>query len=193
MLAAACTQQRLSYPERTATEQLMFSAAVERVCDALALKIPPESKIYLDASYVEGADSKYLLATLRNRILRRGGRLVAERALADLVFEPRVGALSVDRKETLVGVPGFSVPVPLAGSFKFPDLALFKSDRQQGVVKLALSSYDAKTGGLHSSLDPVYAFSRRTDWTVLFVIGWQTNDLMPPPESEDWIGKATYN
>src|SRR3546814_16624370 len=91
---------RGSQPGRTATEQLIFSTAIERVCDKLAIEVPVGSKVFVDASYVEGTDSKYLVATLRDRILRHGGSLVAARDQADLVFEPRVGALSIDRKET---------------------------------------------------------------------------------------------
>jgi hypothetical protein len=188
----ACTTYRESEPGRTATEQLLFSTAVDRVCNKLALQIPDGSKVFVDASFVEGTDSKYLVASLRDRILKRGGNLVAAREQADLVFEPRVGALSVDRKETLVGIPSVPIPIPLAGDLKLPELALFKRDRQQGVVKLALASYDAKTGEVRQSLKPVYGFSQRTDWAVLLIFGWDTNDLMPDPANDEWVGEGTY-
>lgn len=190
---ASCTQLRESQPGRTATEQLLFSTAVDRVCDKLAIQIPDETKVFVDTSYVEGTDSKYLVASLRDRILRHGGNLVAARDQADLVFEPRLGALSVDRKETLVGTPAFPIPIPLAGEFHFPELALFKRDRQQGVVKLALTSYDAKTGALRDSIAPVYGFSQRTDWVVLLFFGWDDNDLMPHPENDEWVGESTFD
>ncbi|MGF1593792.1 MAG: DUF6655 family protein [Kiloniellaceae bacterium] len=188
----ACSELRESQPGRTATEQLLFSAAVDRVCDQLALQIPAQSKVFVDAAYVEGTDSKYLVATLRDHILRHGGHLVAARNQADLVFEPRVGALSIDRKQTLVGIPSFPIPIPLAGDLNFPELALFKRDRQQGVVKLALTSYDARTGELHESMAPVYGFSQHNDWVVLLLFGWQSNDLMPPPDSREWVGEGTF-
>jgi len=189
---AACSTLSESEPARTATEQLLFSSAVDRVCDKLALQIPENSKVFVDAGYVEGTDSKYLVATLRDRILRAGGLLVAERAEADLVFEPRVGATSLDRKGTLVGLPSIPLPIPLAGNLELPELALFKRDRQQGVVKLALTTYDAKTGALRQSFAPVYGFSQRTDWAALLVINWQTNDLMPAPDNDQWVGEGTF-
>jgi len=165
----------------------------DRVCDQLAINLPPGSKVFVDASYVEGTDSKYLVASLRDRILRRGGNLVAARDQADLVFEPRVGALSIDRKTTLVGIPAIPIPIPLAGEFTLPELALFKRDRRQGVVKLALTSYDAKSGALRSSQAPAYAFSHQTDWVVLLLVGWETNDLMPDPENDAWVGEGTFD
>jgi hypothetical protein len=190
LLLSACAEVRITQPERTATEQLMFSAAVDRVADGLALRIPSGSRVFVDEKYVEGKDSRYLIASLRDRILRSGGNLAATRAAADLVFEPRVGALSVDRRETLVGIPGFKLPVPLVGTLEFPDLALFKKDRQQGVVKLALTSYDAATGSLSESYAPSYAFSHRTDWVVMLFFGWQDNDLIAGPDQKGWIGRS---
>jgi len=190
--ASGCVALRETEPERTATEQLLFSTAVDRVCEALAIRIPPDSKVFVDAGFVEGTGSGYLVAALRDRILRHGGRLVAAREEADLVFEPRVGALSVDRQEILVGIPATPVPIPLVGNIEVPELALFKRDRQQGVVKLGLASYDAATGALHQSLDPVYGFSQRTDWIALIFIGWQNNDLMPDPANDPWVGESTF-
>jgi len=189
---AACSQLRESQPGRTATEQLVFSTAADRVCDQLTIDLPPGSKVFVDASYVEGTDSKYLVASLRDRILRRGGNLVAARDQADLVFEPRVGALSIDRKTTLVGIPSIPVPIPLAGDLNLPELALFKRDRRQGVVKLALTTYDAKSGALRSSQEPAYAFSHQTDWVVMLLVSWETNDLMPDPENDAWVGEGTF-
>ncbi|MBL28667.1 MAG: hypothetical protein CMM50_14065 [Rhodospirillaceae bacterium] len=189
---SGCVELRESQPDRTATEQLLFSTAADRVCEALSLRIPPDSRVYVDSRFVEGTDSKYLVATLRDRILRNGGNLVGSREEADLVFEPRVGAMSVDRETTLVGLPSFPVPIPLIGNVEFPELALFKRDRQQGVIKLALTSYDATTGALHQSIDPVYGFSQRTDWLVLVILGWQDNDLMPEPTDDRWVGESTF-
>jgi hypothetical protein len=188
----ACSTLRESEPGRTATEQLIFSTAIDRVCDQLALELPAGSKVFVDATFVEGTDSKYLVASLRDRILRRGGNLVAARDQADLVFEPRVGALSVDRKKTLVGIPAIPIPIPLAGQLTLPELALFKRDRRQGVVKLTLTSYDAKSGALKNSQEPAYAFSHQTDWVVLLFFSWDSNDLMPDPQNDEWVGEGSY-
>ncbi len=192
VLIASCSDLRETEPGRTASEQLLFSTAIERVFDNLAIQIPSDSKVFVDARYVQGTDSLYLVATLRDRILRQGGNLVTIRSEADLVFEPRVGALSIDRRTTLVGIPSFPIPIPLTGEFEFPELALFKEDRQQGVVKLALTSYDAQTGELRSSLAPAYGFSQSTDWVVLLLFDWHDNDLMPSPQNDEWVGESSF-
>ncbi|MDP4795558.1 MAG: hypothetical protein NWR87_01475 [Rhodospirillales bacterium] len=190
---AACSFARETQPDHSATEQLLFSAAMDRVGAALALEIPKDSKVFVEDKYAEGTDSKYLVATIRDRVLRSGGMMAATRDGADLVLEPRIGASSIDRKTFLFGIPGFPIPIPLVGPLQFPELALFKRDRQQGVVKLAITSYDAKTGALHQSADPVFSFSQRTDWVALLFISWQNNDLVPEPYLQDWTGKGTFD
>jgi hypothetical protein len=189
LLLAACSSMRESEPERTATEQLLFSTAAERAADKLAFNIPLGTKVFVDASYVEGVDSKYLISALRDRILRRGGELVASRDAADIVIEPRVGAISLDRKKTLFGIPDYGIPIPLAGEVNTPEIALFKRDKRQGVIKVAATNYNAKTGKLIESLEPVYGFSHRTEWAALVLFNWESNDLVPEPENDNWVGK----
>ena len=185
---AACSTARESEPGRTATEQLLFSVAAERAVDQLALDIPPDTKVFVDPAYVEGTDSKYLLSTIRNRVLKHGAALVDGKEQADTVIEPRIGAISIDRGKMLVGTPGFDIPMPLAGDLGFPNLAIYKTDTQQGVIKVAATSYDPKTGKLIKDQEPVYGFSHKTDQVVLFLFSWSGNDLMPDPEKETWVG-----
>ena len=186
---AACSGTRETEPGRTATEQLLFSVAAERAADKLALAIPPDTKVFVDPAYVEGTDSKYLLSTIRDRVLRHGAALVDNKAQSDLVVEPRVGAISIDREKTTVGTSKFDLPIPLAGDVTVPDIALYKRDTQQGVIKVAATTYDSKSGRLVQSLDPVYGFSNKTDWGALLLFSWETNDLMPEGRGSDWVGR----
>lgn len=189
LLLAGCSTQRETEPGRTATEQLLFSTAAERAADQLVFQLPEGTKVYVDATFVEGIDSKYLVSTIRDRILRRGNDLVDSKIAADVIIEPRVGAMSIDRTKTLLGTPDFGIPVPLAGPVEFPEIALFKRDTRQGVIKVAATAYNARTGLLIQSLDPVYGFAYKKDWVALIVFSWETNDLMPEPERENWVGR----
>ncbi len=184
---AACSGSRETEPGRTATEQLLFSVAAERAADQLGLAIPAETKVFIDPGYIEGTDSKYLLSTIRDRVLRQGAALVDDKGSADLVVEPRIGAISIDRAKTTVGTNSFDVPIPLAGDLTVPDIALYKRDTQQGVIKVAATTYDSKTGKLVQSLDPVYGFSHKTAFGALLFFSWERNDLMPDAEKEEWV------
>jgi hypothetical protein len=181
----ACSSKRETEPPRSATEQLLFSAAADRAADKLAFALQPGTRVFIDGAFVEGTDSKYLLSAIRDRILRKGGDVTDKKEEAELVVEPRIGAISVDGDRTLFGTP--AIPVPLVG-LQVPEIALFKRSHQQGVIKLAATAYNPKSGMLVQSLDPVYGFSNRREWTALIFFSWGSNDLMPDAEKSHWIG-----
>lgn len=182
---SACSSRRETDPGRSASEMLLVSTAADRAADKLTFNLQPGTKVFIDASYVEGTDAKYMISALRDRVARKGGDLMDDKGKAELIIEPRVGSLSIDRDRTLFGTP--AVPVPLVG-IEVPEIALFKRSFQQGVVKVAATTYDPRTGLMVQSLDPVYAFSNRKDWTFLIFFSWTTTDLMPDEDKKEWIG-----
>jgi hypothetical protein len=181
MLAlAACSTHVESNPPRTANEQMLISTAADRAADQLQMGIKPGSRIFVDASNFEGTDSKYALGAIRTAMLKQGGALVDDRKSADLVVEPRAGALSTNQDSFLVGIPSISVPIPLtANSLSLPELAIYKKATQEGVAKFAATSYTAKDGHLTTALDPQYGFSHSDEYVVMFVISWRENDAFP--------------
>jgi len=179
VVLGACTISRDTTPPRAATEQLLISAAADRAADRLALQIPRDTKVFVDATNFEGYDNKYAIGTVRDRLLKQGARLVADRAGANTVVEVRSGALSVDEHKTLFGIPSFDIPIPLAGALKFPEIALFKKHKWEGIAKIAATGYDAKGGTLVASSGPEYGFSHKTYWVVMLFISWTTDDLGP--------------
>lgn len=185
VMLGACTISRDTTPPRAATEQLLISAAADRAADRLALQIPRDTKVFVDTTNFEGYDSKYAIGAVRDRILRRGARLVADRAAADTVVEVRAGGLSIDEHKTLFGIPSFDVPIPLAGPLKFPEIALFKKQKWQGIAKIAATGYDAKGGTLVASSGSEYGYAHKTYWVVMLFIAWTTDDL-GPEKTKPW-------
>lgn len=181
---AACSTRRESNPQRTATEQLLMSAAADRAAERVKLDIPPDAKVFVDAANFEGVDSKYAIAALRERLLRLGAGLAPDRDRADVVVEIRSGALSIDEKKILVGIPQFDVPIPLAGAVGVPEIALFKKSERKGVAKFAGVGYGAKDGKLTGASDPQYGYARETRWVFLLFFSWETSDFLPEAEQE---------
>ncbi len=175
----ACTIIRDTQPARSATEEMLISTAAERVSDRMQLDFAHGAKVFVDPADFEGYDSKYALGTFKDRLLRRGALLVSDKNQADFVIAPRSGALSNNQRDFLIGIPSVTLPVPLTGPVTTPELALYKRELEQGVAKVAVTAYDAKTGALRQSLDPEYGYSDRKRWLVLFVISWRRDDLMP--------------
>jgi hypothetical protein len=179
MLAlGSCTTVRETSPQRTATEQLLISTAVDRAIERMNLKIPAGTKVFVNADQLEGSDGKYAAGEMKNRLLRNGANLVDDKGKADAIVEVRAGALSIDDKQTLVGIDTFDAPIPFAGqSAKIPQIALYKNRVRQGVAKIAAFGYSASDGKLIDIADPQFGYSHQYERTVLFFFTWRTTDL----------------
>ena len=101
-----------------------------------------------------------------------------DRGKADAVVEVRAGALSIDDKQTLVGIDSFDVPVPLAGqAAKIPEIALYKERERLGVAKIAAIGYSATDGKLIDASGPQFGYAHENEQVLLFFFSWRSNDL----------------
>jgi len=185
VLLSGCTTERRSAPARTATEQLLISTAADRAAHALALSLPQDKKLFIDATHFDGPDSKYAISAIRGEFLRRGGHLATDQKTADVIVEISLGALSIDENSSIIGIPEFNIPVPMTGDLTVPEVALFKKEVRQGVAKFSAFSYDAKSGALVSYAPPDLGTSHKTQWVVALFISWNTSDINPDADKAD--------
>jgi hypothetical protein len=174
-----CAVERVSTPARTATEELMISAAADRAAEKLAEQIPPDVKVLLGTSSVAVVDEAYAAAAIRDRLLRRGVVLVDEKSSADIVVEVRTGALSTDERSLFLGTPAIQLPaVPGVATtgIPLPSLNLVKRTETKATAKLTAIGYEAKTGKLVVATDPLYGHSEKVDWVLLFLLSWTNAD-----------------
>jgi hypothetical protein len=176
MLLSGCTTGRQTDPPRTATEQLLISTAADRAAASIALDLGPERKCFLDATNFEGLDGKYAIAAIRSSLLKKGTRFVGDKKDADTIVEIRSGALSIDKHDTLVGIPSVDIPIPLAGNFGTPEIALYKSEEQEGIAKFAATAYDAKDGRFLGESTPPLGRSK-IQRQVLLIVSWIEDDV----------------
>jgi hypothetical protein len=181
----ACTTVRESSPQRTATEQLLISTAVDRAVERMDLEIPSGTKVYVDAEQLEGSDGKYAAAAIKERMLRSGANLADERGGADVIVQVRAGALSIDDRNTLVGIGSFDAPVPFAGqAFRIPEIALYREKERLGVAKIAAVGYRTADGKLVDFTEQQFGYSHENEWVFLFFFSWRSTDL-PQEERPD--------
>lgn len=140
--------------------------------------LPAGTKVFVDAQYFEGLDSKYTISAIRDQLLKDGASLVADRGAADLVVEIRSGAQSIDDTSMLIGIPATNLPIPLAGSnLNIPEIALFKKAQRIGTAKVAMTGYDQKSGIYRFTVGPDFGLSHQIKWTVLFLFSWSREDF----------------
>jgi len=178
---SGCTSMRETSPARTASEQLLVTTAADEAAAKFALPIPKGTGVFVDATNFDGVDGKYAIAAIREQFLKQGARLMSERTKADMVIEIRAAALSSDEDEFLIGIPDFTVPIPVAGPLKTPEIALFKRGEKRGVAKFIATAYRAETGDYVGSSETQWGSSYRREWKILF-FGWKRDNLIPDEE-----------
>jgi len=184
-LLGACQINPITTPARSATEEMLISAAAERAADKLAGLLPADmGSVYIDASYFDQLDWKYAAGTIRAAVLRRGLRLTSDRVRADTILEIRVGALSIDKHKFLVGIPEFSLPFPLAGTLTFPEIAFYSAAQEQGVAKFAAVAYSAGTGALVADRPPEFGYSHHLKRTVMLFVSWQEQNYQAEADKD---------
>lgn len=180
----ACTTIRETEPSQTARHQLLLTQASDDVSARIRPNLPAGTRIYVDTTNF-GADGEYrgsyLIGAVRAALLRQGYGLAGDIEDADTVLEISNGALSVDRRDQLFGIPSAGIPIPLAGTASTPELALWKRKQRTGVAKALLSFYDAETGTLQSGGTPVYGYSHYDRSSILFY-GRTHTDLQDTPD-----------
>src|SRR5262245_42971968 len=105
-LAAGCGTTRMTDTQRTATEQLLISNAVDRAVSQLDFRCLAGKPVFFDPQFLDGTvDRGYLVASLRQHLFACGCQLTEDRAKAVYVVEARTGGVGTDRHSLLVGVP----------------------------------------------------------------------------------------
>lgn len=147
-LALGCGTTRMTDTQRTATEQLLISNAVDQAVTQLDFRALAGKTVYFDPQYLDGSvDRGYLISSLRQHMLACGCILLEDRSRATYVVEARSGAIGTDRHSLLVGIPQMTVPTILPGQpSQIPEIPFAKKTDQQGVAKVAVFAYNRETG-----------------------------------------------
>lgn len=176
LLITGCTTVKTTTTARTATEQLLLSTATDHALRETGLEMFEGRKVYLDGTYFDSYDSKYVLGTIRDAISRAGGLLENTAASSDFIIEARSGALAIDESDTLFGIPSIGIPVPLAGTVQTPEIAFYKSERQRSTAKFALLAMARDTSAHVYSTGPLdgTSFDKHSR---LFFIAWRRTDI----------------
>ena len=173
LLGAGCTQTGLTKPTRSATEQLLISTAADRALEQADFSIVNGKRVFVDQSYFNALDKEYVVGAIRDLISKNGGMLSGKTNEADIVIEPRAGALSIDASSTVLGIPGSTAaPIPLAGAIQLPEIALYKSEKQYSIAKIALLAYERESGKHVASSGPLVGRANIKYYKFLGYIGY---------------------
>lgn len=138
-----------------ATEQLLLSDAVDASVSAIDFRPLAGHTVFLDTKYVTQikpptiVNADYVISSLRQQMLAGGCLLQDTVDQADIVVEPRVGALGSDSFQVTYGVPASSAlataaqAIPTVPSIPvIPELSVARRESREGAVKIAAFAYD---------------------------------------------------
>jgi hypothetical protein len=138
-----CGTTRWTDSERTATEQLLVSDAIDRTVSHFDFSSLAGKKAYLDATALKNeVDAPYLASSIRQQMLAQRCLVMDKREDAEYVVEARSGAVGTDRNEAMFGIPETRVGSVAA----IPEIPFVKKTEQRAVAKIALFAFNRGTG-----------------------------------------------
>ena len=177
---ASCATSQETNPSRTATEQLLISHAAERAAQQFTLALPAGARVFFDTTYFQGEGSDYAISALRETVLKQGRPLSPSREQSDVVVELRMGALSLDRMNRVLGIPRLTVPVSSdLNTATIPELSLYSRRDSQGVAEFSAFAYDSKTGAPVALGGRFSGGTRIRSHTLFMIFSWGQRQVRP--------------
>jgi hypothetical protein len=186
---AGCATQRVTNPEKTATEQFLLSKAVTEAVAPLSFDVLHGRRVYIDDRFFGAPEKALALGELRAKLLLSGVQVAPEAKDAEIVLEVRSGGIGIDRYDSIIGIPSIGAPsaatsaatsIPTIGIVT-PELAIVKETKQISYASIAYVAYWANTGEVVASSGPSLGKAWRDDWWILN-FGPRTLGTIPPVE-----------
>jgi hypothetical protein len=174
VMLAGCGVSELVTKETALGQELLYRS-LERAVNDLDVKAYTEGKIAVNL-YTQTGDGLQVFAKeyLVDRLKERGLQIVPDRSQADRVLDVFIWTLGIDTDQALIGLP--SLPVPLYG-LSTPELALYKSLRNQGKADIQVYCFDARSGEFIGKTPDFSGSAHHTEHRLLLFINFTRSDL----------------
>jgi len=154
LVAAGCGSTK----QHTVTEQLLSSDAVDRAVGQIDFTVLRGRKVYLDTSYVQPVknigfvNDRYIVSSLRQQMAAAGCQLQDAANDAEVIVEPRIGALGTDSHEVVYGIPSNNLLSSVASIAPnapavpvLPEISIAKKNEYMGAAKIAVFAYERES------------------------------------------------
>lgn len=148
--------------QRTGTEQMLLSDAVDMSISRIDFRPLAGRRAYLDTTYIRPApipgmpmqlvNADYVVSGLRQALFAAHCELVDNKDEAEIIIEPRLGTLGNNGHEVVYGVPQTNALAQASMAFSgtsllppIPELSIGRSHAQFGLAKVAVFAYDKQT------------------------------------------------
>ncbi|UCE99605.1 MAG: hypothetical protein JSV82_00615 [Planctomycetota bacterium] len=174
-----CTTRTVSNTPRTAIEQLLLSTAADHALSKLHFPELSGKKVYLDFTNLQAYDTEYIKSAVQTVIAENNSIIVVTPEGADHVVQVSSGGFGNEYKETLVGIPALPVP---GSAMTLPELALWKTVEQDGIIKLLITVY---SDSQIVSANHYYGKAERDETFFLWIRSQAKDDIRKAWEEAD--------
>lgn len=177
--AAGCAvSTQITPTSRSSIEQKLLVRALERALDGLDAQIFSGKTVAVEF-YGLTPDKDFARELFIARIQSLGARIPALPAQAEVRLKVFAPVLAVDRGQSFIGAPSFTVP--LVG-FVVPEIPLFREVKHSGHAEVKVFASDAQSGEFIRESEVAVGKSNHDDFTLLIMIHFTRSDL----EKEQW-------
>jgi hypothetical protein len=171
LASSGCSSRTFSTTSRTAIEQLLLTRAVDVAMVKFDMPELAGKKVFIDFTNLKCYEAEYVKLAVRNRIAQTGSILVPSAETADLTIEVASGALALEYKQAVIGMPPLPVPnspVPM------PAMPFYKTTEQTAIVKLLIFVHDS---GKFVASHMYYAKADRDESFIMHWRSCKTDDV----------------
>ena len=186
LMVCGCATQRVTDPQRTATEQFLISEAVIEAVAPLSFDVLHGRQVFVDDRFFSSSDKAFVLGELRAKLLLAGVQLAFDLRDAEIILEVRSPGVGIDRYDSIIGIPAIGAAAGTASTAAgvpagiiTPEVAIVKEIRQVSFAGVAYVAYWANTGEVVASSGPSIGRAYRDDWWILG-FGPRTLGNIPP-------------
>jgi len=134
-----------------------MSDAVDNAIAQIDFRVLQNRKVFMDTVYLSSVkgvgfvNSEYIISSLRQQLTAAHCLIQDSRETADVIVEPRVGALGTDGHEVVYGIPQSGSLANAAAALSsspippIPEISFGKSNAQTGIAKVIVFAYDRET------------------------------------------------
>ncbi|HNS22937.1 MAG TPA: hypothetical protein PKH24_20730 [Sedimentisphaerales bacterium] len=191
VILCGCATQRVTNPERTATEQFLLSKAVTEAVAPLSFDVLHGRRVYIDDRFFGAPEKAFVLGELRAKLLLSGVQVAPGIGEAEIVLEVRSPGVGIDRYDSLLGIPSLgstasttsaATGIPTTGIVT-PEVAIVKGIKQVSFAGVAYVAYWADNGEVVTSSGPFVGSAWRDDWWILG-FGPRTSGTIAPVDHQ---------
>lgn len=180
LVLGACASANETSPARTATEQLLVAHAAERAAGEFSLALPAGARVFLDTSNFRGEGAEYAASAVREALVARGNPLSTTKEDSDIVVEIRLGALSIDKMQRVVGIPRLTLPISSdLTNATIPELSAYARRDRTGVAEFSAFAYDTRTGRPIALGARMAGTAKIRSHTLFMVFSWGQQEVRP--------------